>query len=289
MTMLIDILISGLSLGAVYCLFALGLALVYGTARVMNFAHGSIYTLGAYGAWVLSDGVLGLGLVPMLLILLPAMFGLGAALEHVLIRPLRRRPDWQTATMMGTLGLAFVLDNLMLVIFGPTSLSIPRMFDGVVSLGPVTIASQNLATFVVAVGAVAILQTFLSRSRHGRAMRAVAQDAQGAAIVGIRAERVFAMTVGIACALAALAAVLLAPVQLISPLGGWALFLKAFVIVVFGGLGSTTGVLWGAMILGLVEAAVMVLIGSAWVMPVWFLVLLAVLMFRPRGLMGTWG
>lgn len=289
MTLVLDILISGLSLGAVYSLFALGLALVYGTARVMNFAHGSIFTLGAYGAWVLSDGLLGLGLPTMLAILLPTMFAFGAGVEHLLIRPLRRRPEWQTATMMATLGLAFILDNLMLVIFGPISLGLSRMFEGTVTLGPVTVASQSLATFVVAVAAVVALQIFLSRSPQGRAMRAVAQDPQGAAIVGIRSDRVFALTFGIACALSGLAAVLLAPVQMISPLGGWALFLKAFVIVVFGGLGSTAGVLWGAMILGLVEAAVMVLIGAAWVMPVWFLILLGVLMVRPRGLMGKWG
>jgi branched-chain amino acid transport system permease protein len=288
MTAMADILVSGLTLASVYALFALGLALVYGTARVMNFAHGSIYTLAAYGAWLLSERA-GLGPLSLLALLLPAMFVFGAAVEHLLIRPLRQRPDWQVATMMATLGLAFVLDNLMLVAFGPTSLGLPRMFEGTVTLGPVTVSQQGIATLIVAVAAVAALQVFLGRSRHGRAMRAVAQDAAGAAIVGIRAERVFAMTFGIACALVGLAAVLLAPVQLISPLGGWAPFLKAFVIVVFGGLGSTAGVLWGAVILGLVEAAVMTLVGAAWVMPVWFLVLLVVLMVRPRGLMGKWG
>lgn len=287
MQYVLEILISGLSQGAVYCVFALGLSLVYGTSRVLNFAHGSIYMTAAYGAWALSAA--GLGLLPMVLVLFPLLFAFGAGMEKVLVRPLRRHAQWKTATMMATLGFAFVLDNLNLVIFGPTSLTLPVLVDGTVHIGPVVVATHAVVTLVVALGVVAALHLFLIYAPLGQAMRAVSQDMTGAAMVGIRPDRVFAMSFGLSTVLAGVAALLLAPVYLISPLGGWAPFLKAFVIVVFGGLGSTQGVLYAAFILGIVEALVVAELGATWIMPVWFVVLLVVLMVRPRGLLGKWG
>ena len=289
MQYVIEILVSGLSQGAAYCVFALGLSLVYGTSRVLNFAHGSLYTTAAYASWVLSVGYFGLGLVPMILVLIPALFLFGLAMERVLVRPLRHHPNWQTATMMVTLGFAFVLDNLNLITFGPGSLNVPPALEGTVRIGPSAIAWQSLFILLVSLVVVAALQIFLTYARLGQAIRAVSQDSVGAKIVGIKADRVFAFSFGLSAVLVGIAAVLLAPVYLISPLGGWAPFLKAFVIVVFGGLGSIQGVLYAAFILGIVEAVVVAEFGATWTMPIWFLVLLLVLMIRPRGLLGKWG
>ena len=289
MQTLLEIIISGFSLGAVYCLFSLGLSLVYGTSRVLNFAHGSIYMTAAYGVWLLSDGWLGFGFFGVMAVLLPLSFLFGVLFERLVIRPIRAHEHWKTVTMMATLGFAFVLDNLNLVLFGPTAKTVSPIVDGHIELGGVIVTNQTIATLVISLLAVAALQVFLNIAPLGRAMRAVSQDMTGAAIVGIRVNRVFAFSFGLSAALAALAALLLSPVYLVSPLGGWSPFLKAFVIVVFGGLGSTQGVLWAAFILGFVEAAVISLIGATWTMPIWFIVLLVVLLVRPRGVMGKWG
>lgn len=280
--------ITGLTQGAVYSVFALGLALVYSTSRVLNFAHGSMYTAGAYLAWVLSVGYLGLGFVPLLITVSVLMFIFGIAIERVVVRPLRTRPNWKIATMITTLGLALALDNLFLVIFGGTAKSMPPAFDGVIILGEIRIPLQSLFVLAVALGTVIALQALLSYTRLGRAMRAVSQDATGAAVVGIKANRIFAVSFGLSAVLAGVAAILLSPIYLVSPLGGWSPFLKAFVIVVFGGLGSIQGVLYAAFILGLVEAFVISELGATWTMPIWFIVLLLILMIRPRGLMGKW-
>jgi branched-chain amino acid transport system permease protein len=122
----------------------------------------------------------------------------------------------------------------------------------------------------------------------GQAVRAVAQDMQGATQVGIDVNRIFAFTFGLSVVLTGLAGVLLAPIYLVSPLGGWAPFLKAFVIVVFGGLGSTRGALIAAFVLALIEAFIVYYVGPSWTLPIWLLTLLVVLMVRPKGLLGKW-
>jgi branched-chain amino acid transport system permease protein len=283
------IFFSGLSLGAIYCVFALGLSLVYGTSRVLNFAFGSTYMTMAYVAWFLSNGWLGLDLFWIFVLLMPVAFVFGLLTERLIIRPVRARSNWNIATMMTTLGFAFVLDNFNLVVFGPTAKSMPPLMEGATTFLGVTVAKQTVATLGLSLAAVAALQLFLTYAPLGQAMRAVSQDSTGAEIVGIRVDRVFAISFGLSTMLAAFAALLLAPVYLVSPLGGWAPFLRAFVIVVFGGLGSTQGVLWASFILAFIEATVIALFGATWILPIWFVVLLAVLMVRPRGLLGKWG
>jgi branched-chain amino acid transport system permease protein len=285
----LEILFGGLTLGAIYCVFGVGLSLVYGTGRVLNFAHGSIYMAGAYLAWVLSVGLLNLSYPYTLLILVPVMFGFGMLIERILIRPLRKHDDWQTKTMLMTLGLAFVIDNANLMMFGSHSKLLPPLVEGTVSILGVTVSMHRVMVFILAVGIVLALELFLRYTRHGQAMRAVAQDQLAANMVGINVHRVFGYTFGISVVLAGLAGVLLAPMYMVSPFGGWEPFLKAFVIVVFGGLGSTRGVLLAAFILGVMEAFVTVWVGSSWIMPIWLLTLLVVLMVRPQGLLGTVG
>lgn len=284
---LLEILISGLTQGAVYCVFAFGLSLVYGTARILNFAHGSFYMAGAYIAWTLMTG-LGLGYAATLVLLPPLLFLLGVLFERAIVRPLRWTENWKTTTMMVTLGFAFLLDNLFLIVFGPQDKLLPPLFEGTAAVGGLVLSHHRIAVFAAAVAVVVAIELFLHRTRFGSAMRAVAQDMTGARMVGIRVHQVFGCTFGISVVLAGVAGVLLAPVYLISPLGGWPPFLKAFVIVVFGGLGSTRGVLYAAFLLGVIEAFVVFAVGATWTMPVWLLTLLVVLMVRPQGLLGVW-
>jgi len=288
MRQIVEVLVSGIAQGAVYCVFALSLSLIYGTAKVLNLAHGSLYMVGAYIAWVLSAGHLGLGYPLVFAVLVPVLFAIGVLLERLVIRPLRWKPNWKITTMMVTLGLAFVLDNLSLIVFGPGEKLLPPLVEGTVSAGGIVLSRHEVATFAIAVAIVAGLEAFLHATRYGQALRAVAQDMQGARMVGIDVNRIFGGAFGLAVVLAGVAGVLLAPVYLISPLGGWAPFLKAFVIVVFGGLGSTRGVLYAAFILAVIESFVIFYAGAAWTMPVWLMTLLVVLVMRPQGLLGKW-
>ncbi len=283
-----EVLFGGIAQAALYCLMAFGLSLVYGTARTLNFAHGALYTTGAYIAWTLTTGWLGLPLWLGVLIAIPILFAIGVGIERILVRPLRGGKDWKMTAMMITLGLAFVLDNANLILFGAVAKPMPAFVDGTVTILGVVVSSYRVAVLFVALALVALLELFLNRTRFGQAVRAVAQDMQGAAQVGIDVNRVFAFTFGLSVVLTGLAGILLAPIFLISPQGGWEPFLKAFVIVVFGGLGSTRGAVVAAFILGLVEALVVYQIGANWTMPVWLLTLLVVLMIRPQGLFGVW-
>lgn len=288
MQQLTEVLISGVMLGAVYALFAVGLSLVYGVTRVLNFSYGALYTIGGYIAWILMVEYLDLGYPVVFLILIPSLFILGVVLERLVIRPLRWKPGWNLTTMMVTLGLAFFIDNANLVIFGPDNRTLPPLAPGKFEVFGFVFSNHQVVIFLIAVALVVALELFLRRTRYGQAMRAVAQDMQGANMVGINANQIFAYAFGVSAVLAGTAGVLLAPINLISPLGGWHPFLKAFVIVVLGGLGSTRGTLVAAFILGIVESYAMFWIGASWVMPLWLLTLLMILSFRPRGLFGVW-
>jgi branched-chain amino acid transport system permease protein len=288
MQVFLEILFGGIAQGAVYCVFAMGLSLVYGIARVLNFSHGSLYMTGAYIAWVLSAGAFHLPYIVVFIILIPVLFILGVILERFFIRPLRWSPNWKVTTMMITLGIAFVLDNFFLIFFGPEEKLLPQFIEGTVSVMGVVLSNHKLLVFALAIIIVIGLEFILHKTQMGKAMRAVAQDMQGASMVGIRVNRIFSFTFGLSVVLAGVAGVLLAPIYLVSPLGGWFPFLKAFVIVVFGGLGSTRGVLYSAFILGIIEAFVIFQLGATWTLPVWLLTLLVVLMFRPQGLLGVW-
>jgi branched-chain amino acid transport system permease protein len=281
-----EVLFGGIAQSAVYCIIAFGLSLVYGTARTLNFAHGALYTTGAYIAWVLTAGYLGLPLPLAVVILIPILFGIGVAIERTMMRPLRRLKDWKMTAMMVTLGLAFVLDNANLILFGAVAKPLPAFIDGTVSIFGIVVSAYRLAVLVIALAIVVVLELFLNGTRFGWAVRAVAQDMQGASQVGIDVDRIYAFTFGLSVVLTGLAGLLLAPIFLISPQGGWEPFLKAFVIVVFGGLGSTRGAVIAAFVLGTVEAFVVYNIGANWTMPIWLLTLLIVLMIRPQGLMG---
>jgi branched-chain amino acid transport system permease protein len=283
----VEVMFGGIAQAAVYALMAVGLSLVYGTARTLNFAHGALYTTGAYISWVLTAGYVGLPIWAAVLVLVPILFCIGAGIERFMLRPLRKGREWKVTAMMVTLGLAFVLDNTNLILFGAVAKTMPAFIDGTVSIFGVIISTYRIAVLVIALAIVLMLELFLNGTRFGWAVRAVAQDIQGARQVGIDVNRIFAFTFGLSVVLTGLAGLLLSPIFLISPQGGWEPFLKAFVIVVLGGLGSTRGALAAAFVLGLIEAVVVYKLGANWTMPVWLVTLLLVLMIRPQGLLGS--
>jgi len=286
---LVEVLISGFTIGTVYYLVAVGFTLVYGVGRVLNYSYGSFFTWGAYLAWVVAVGYLQLNYVLVFLIVLPLMFFFGVAVDQLLVRPLRSRPEFDFSVLLATLGLAVFLDNLVLVVFGPRSKSLPPFAEGSLTVFGFTIGLQLLAMFVFAVLVAVGLGLFLARTRLGMSMRAVAQDPTGARIVGIPMYRVFAITFGISAALAGAGGILLAPRFFMSPLGGWTFLVKALIIVIAGGLGSLRGTLYAAFLLGMLEAIVGWKAGLLWVMPFWFIVLFLILLIRPAGLFGARG
>jgi branched-chain amino acid transport system permease protein len=288
MTQFIEILLSGITQGAVYCVVAVGLSLVYGASRILNFAHGSLYSLGGFLAWFLVAGHFNLPLWLAVLIAIPILAITGIGIERLIIRPLRGSENWKINTIMVTLGLAFIVENGLQLVFGPGTKTIPPFTEGVLEIGSISISWYRVWIFAISLGLVAALEYFLSATRYGQAVRAVSQDMQGANQVGINVNQVFSLTFALSVVLTGIAGILLAPVFLISPLGGWAPFLKAFVIVVLGGLGSTKGAFVAAFILAILEAFVIFYIGPSWAMPAWLVMLIAVLMIRPKGLFGVW-
>lgn len=288
MIQIIEVLLGGLAQGAVYCVIAVGLSLVYGASRILNFAHGSLYSLGGYLAWFLVVGYFNLPLWLAIIVSIPLLFMFGVGIERVIIRPLRGSENWKINAIMVTLGLAFVLDNSFQILFGPTTKTIPAFVEGAITVGGISLSYYKIWMFIISIALVGALEFFLLKTRYGQAVRAVSQDMQGAKQVGINVNQVFGITFGLSVVLTGLAGILLAPVFLISPLGGWGPFLKAFVIVVLGGLGSTRGAFVAAFILGVIEALVIFYLGASWAMPAWLLILLLVLMVRPKGLFGVW-
>lgn len=282
----IEILISGVALGAVYALLTIGMTLVYGITRVFNFAYGSFFTWGGYVAWLLFSS-LHLSYPLVFIITALVMFLFGLVTERLVIRPLRWRADWEMTTMFSTLGLAILLDSTALVSFGPWAKSLPLLFEGCVNLGGFVMPTGEIGTLLIAISIIIIIWLFLSKAKEGMAMRSVAQDMAGAHIVGISVNRVFGYTFAISTALVAISSILLAPKYFITPLGGWEILIKAWVIMTFGGMGSVKGSLYAAFILGIVEVLVAWQFGYMYTLIAWFVVLIGVLIIRPRGLFGT--
>jgi len=282
-----EVLISGLIHGSAYAMMAIGMTLVYGVSKVFNFAYGSFYSMAGYLAWLFLAP--GLGYPATFAIVIPALFFIGMATERFTLRPLRTSKDWEMLAVMSTLGLALFLDNLYLAVFGPFLKQIPPLFGGVVRVAGITVTGQDIAISVIAISTIIGLRFFLNRTKQGLAMQAVAQDMTGAQIVGIDKDRVFSYTFAIACVLVGLAAMLLAPKYFVSHLGGWEIMIKAWIVTAFGGMGSLTGAVYAAFILGVVEAFVGWQLGFTWAMVVMVAILIGVFIVRPRGLRGTWG
>jgi branched-chain amino acid transport system permease protein len=283
---LVEVVFSGLTIGVVYYLIALGFTLAYGVGRVMNFSYGSFFTWGGYLAWFfLTNGVGYLPAVLLVVLILFVVFGLGV--DRVIVRPLRRRPEFELTITLATVGLAMFLDNLVVVFFGPRTKSLPPLAAGNFEIAGFTFGYELVAMFAVAAVAAVGLGLFLTRTRLGAMIRAVAQDPIGAAIVGIPIDRIFAVTFGISAVLAGLSGILIGHRFFLSPLGGWTILTKALIIVVAGGLGSTRGTLYVAFLLGMMEAVVGWQLGLFWVLPSWFVFLFVMLLFRPSGLFGT--
>ncbi len=284
---LAEVLISGIALGAIYAIMASGMTLVYGVLRVFNFAYGSLSMWSAYFAWLLFNNFTWMTYPAVFAIVLPAMFLFGLGIEKITISPLKHRVNWEILAIMATLGLALFMDNISLAVFGPIQKDLPFLIGGTVNLGGFIVSRHEMLTLGVGISIITALQLFLARNRYGMVMRAIAQDMLGARIVGIPLNRAFGYTFALSVVLVAISGILLVPRYFISPSGGWEIMIKAWVIAVFGGMGSFRGALYAAFILGITESIVIWQLGARWPIVIWFVILIIMLIVRPRGILGT--
>jgi len=283
-----SLIITGITLGAVYAIMALGLSFIYGITKIFNYAQGAFYTWAGYIAWMLSVKYFQLPYPAVVIITVVIMFFWGFAYEKLLMYPLRRFRDWDITAIIVTLGSALLLDNLALTLFTSTPRRIPPLADGTFTFAGLVITQHEVITLIVALAIVFLLSFFLGKVRTGMAIQGVAQDQMGARIVGISINRIYSYSFAISGALAGVSAILLSPKILVYPSVGWAIFVKAFVIMVFGGVGSLKGTVIAAFILAMVEAFVSFGLGGNWALPVFILILIVMLTVKPKGLFGTW-
>jgi branched-chain amino acid transport system permease protein len=288
MESIINALVSGLISGSLYATMALGLTIIYGISRVFNFGHGMVALVGAYLAWLFVQGTTAAGasLLLGLAVTLVVMFTFGIVLYKYAIGPLLNKPNWEISTVLFMLGLGIMLENILLQFFGPRIKSIPLFVEGTLRLSMVQINWHEVVIIIVVTAAIIGLNIFFKYTRTGQSMRAVAQSVQGAKVVGINIEKIFAITFGLAFVVTAFSGVLLSTKFFMNPHIGWDWMVKGFVIVSFGGLGSTSGAIFAAVILGIVEAMTMLYFGASWVWPIWFVIFLVILLVRPQGILG---
>ncbi|HEX7124507.1 MAG TPA: branched-chain amino acid ABC transporter permease [Thermodesulfobacteriota bacterium] len=282
----VEQILNGLVLGAIYAIMASGLSLIWGSLKMLNFAHGEFYMLGGYGLYLLLLYT-GLPLGVAVPICVAAVYLAGWLVERAFVQPLLDKPGWDVSPLIATLGISIVLQNLALRLLGERIQSLPYFVEGTLALGSVRIAWHRVLILLVSGLVIAAFVSILKTTRLGMALRATAQDRDAATLQGINVRGVYAMTFGLSAALAALAGTMLAPIFSVSPWMGAALLGKAFVVCVLGGLGSLEGAILGGVILGTVESLAVVLWSSEWKDVVSFIVLIGVLWVRPAGLFGT--
>jgi branched-chain amino acid transport system permease protein len=283
MDLLLQQLFNGIMLGSTYAIVALGLTLVYGILQIPNFAHGHMYMLGAYVCLFLM-GVLGLGYWPALAAVAIIMAVAGVILERLCYRPLLNQPPM--SSFISALGALIILENGVIAVWGPQGQRIGNPYPEIIDVFGITMSVQRLLVIGIAFLLIVLVQLFIKKTKVGSTIEAVAQNPEGANLVGINVKWVSSLTFAISTGLAALAACLVAPIFILSPSMGALLGMKAFVIVILGGLGSIPGAIVGGLILGLLEALGGGYLSSAYKDVFGFGALVLILAIKPTGLFG---
>ena len=286
MDQILNVLVFGILLGGIYGLVSIGLNLIFGVVRIVNFAQGELVMFGMYGSYY-AYAYLGLNPYLSVLVVAPLVGLLGMAIQRLVIQPLRDEPNMQ---IFATFGLLIMFQNIMLALSRGEAFSIGGQVGAeVLTVGDLKISVVRLVTLVATTLITIGLHLFLSRTMAGKAIRAVTQDKRAARVMGINVERTFLITFGIGAALAGMAGALLTPIYSITPAVGGNFILAAFAVVVLGGLGSVWGAYIGGLIVGVVEAFAGYYIDPALKNAIWFIIFLVVLIVRPSGLLGQVG
>ena len=285
MTHFIQTLISGLSLGSIYALIALGYTMVYGIAKMLNFAHGDIIMIGAY-AGIIAVGQMNLPPLAAVLLSILICALLGVLIEFLAYKPLRQAPP--LSVLITAIGVSYFLQNLALILFGSQQKAYPTL--AVMShytIGGVTVDGISILTLLVTAVIMVVLTFFINKTRLGKAMRAVSEDKAAASLMGISVNGTITLTFAIGSALAAVASIFYGMSYVyIKPTTGAMPGIKAFTAAVFGGIGSVPGALLGGILLGVIEQLSKTYISTLWSDAIVFGVLVLVLVVKPTGLLG---
>lgn len=287
MEIFLQLLLNGVLLGGTLAIISIGLTLIFGIVRVVNFAHGEFLMIGLYCVYLLNQH---LGLHPYVAIVptVVVLFCLGAAMQRFIIQPLLGAEGH--IQIFATVGVSIALMNAALLVFGADvhTVSNPSGFGtGSVSLGGLRASTGQLATFVVSLLLVGALHWFLHNTFLGRAVRATAQHRNAAQLMGVNVKGIYVFAFGLGCACLGLASGMIAPQYPVFPTVGTFFVLTAFVIVVLGGLGSLSGALVGSLLIGVVDSLAGFYIAPDLKEVVYFLIFLGILIFRPTGLFGA--
>ena len=281
-----NIVTLGLLLGGIYALVSVGLNLIFGVIRIINFAQGEFVMLGMYGAYTCYT-FLGLDPYVALVLVVPILGLLGMLVYWFMMRPLQNEPMMQ---VFASFGLLLVLQNSVLAVTGGLTFSVNTPLSNITfAVGAIQIGLSRLIVLISAALVALLLGVFLTRTTFGQAIRAVAQDRKGAQLMGINVEKTFMWSFAIGTALAGLAGVLLTPIFTMSPQIGGNFIMAAFAVVVLGGLGSVLGAFIGGFIVGLTEAIAGYYIDPILKSAVLFIVFIVVLLVKPSGLLGHAG
>jgi branched-chain amino acid transport system permease protein len=284
MTLFLQSLISGILIGGVYALIGIGLTIIYGIMRVINFAHGDILMVGMYLTYELFT-LLKIDPFVSILVSIPLMFLLGGVLQKLFInRVIGALPQNQ---ILLTIGIGLILSNTMMLIFTSDYQILTTTYSSSsFTVAGISVSLPLAISFVITMGLTGLLYWFLLKTDTGQAIRATAQDREAAQLMGINVKRMGGIAFGLGSALAGTAGALISPTYYIFPQIGSTFTLKAFIITVLGGMGSVVGATLGGVIIGIAESMSAVYISSGWKDVVVLVLFLLVLLFKPAGLMG---
>ncbi len=286
---LLYIVVGGLVTGSLYALMATGLAIVWTTLGIFNFAHGALIATGAYVAWQVSSAdAMGGGFVAGALAAVTVLFVIGMLFHLLLVRAFERQPNLVLLAVITTLAGASILENALSLIWGPRSKQIGRIIEQDVSLPGLTVSGNEVVVMALVLVILGGLGYFLSRTPMGRAMRAVAQNREAAQLMGLDVPRLYAFAFGLSAATAGLAGVFIGSIRFMTPTMGTDPLMKALVVVIFGGVARFSSPIMAAFIIGMVEAFSTYFVGLYWTPAVLFLLMIVVLLVKPEGLFGKY-
>jgi branched-chain amino acid transport system permease protein len=287
MTTVGQLIFSGMLIGSIYALMSIGLTLIFGVLRIVNFAHGEFLMIAMYGAWAMTK-YLGLNPYIAIVAVVPAMFLFGALIHRLIITPGLDKPH--LVLVFATMALSILVQNVALMLFSADLFDVPPLLAGrSFTIGPFYAKPELLIGFAVSVACTLALRFMLKASYLGKAIRATVQDGEAAQLMGIPVPRIFLITFAGGSALVGLAACVMTPLFSVFPTVGLNFVLIAFVIVVLGGMGSIEGALLGGICIGVVQSLSSYYVAPAYGQMFFFILFLLVMILRPAGLLGRKG
>lgn len=280
---------NGLTLGMAYALIAVGYSLVFGILRLVNFSHGSVYAFGAHMALLFAG--MQFGIIPAILISMVLTGILGVMIDKTALEPLRKKKSMPIASLITTIGISNIIQNLLTVFYGSEKKAFPALFDfGTITIGTIRVQWTQICMCLVSLALMCILVLIVNKTKTGLAMRACQQNAKAANMMGINVNFIISFTFFLGGVSAAIAGALISGYyQIVYPNMGYMAGLKAFAAAVLGGIGSLPGALAGGLIVGVSESMAATFLGSTYRDSMAFIILILVLIIRPHGLFGKKG